>query len=327
MNRVTTSVLNTVAASAADIVVSNGTLSITGCPSMQYEFMKSAGNGLVVSLYPTPYVTEVIPTAAANTTYTLLLTQYVMPAGRIITRVLSYTTPAAGATATSICDFLRLQLASYTDIQITGSGTSSLILTGSLTSPLFTAVNTSTATMSVTSSMPSKAVSAISNAAPRVATVVSTTNWFTGMTVTIAGTATTNIDGVYRITIKSANTFELDGTTASGAVTGAGITATLVAQVSRGQYSDLLAAGVVGATAGSTYSQVPLVFGDESGLDSNLNQPSQPINRHTPYVFEGVYGAASATNFAAFKVRMGEVLNAYVSGGTTSDPALIAIQH
>jgi hypothetical protein len=319
---------------------------------MQYEFIKNAGNGLVPSLLPTALILEVTPTVAANTTYTLLLTQYVMPAGRIITRVLSYTTPAAGATATSICDFLRLQLASYTDIQITGSGTATLILTASSASPLFTVVNTSTATMTVVSYMPF-ATTAIRGGAttlvingtvttilPNVITslagtttvTLTSTNHglITGQSVTISGSWTGTMNGVSggatasitaRFRQTTANAGTLDGILGAGGLAINTATVTVAPQVSRGQYTDLLAANVTGGTAGLTYSQVPFTFGDESGLDSNLNQPSQPINRHTLYVNE------ADPDFAAFNTRMNEVLNAYVSGGTTSDPALIAVQH
>lgn len=325
MNRVTTSVLNAVAPTAADIVVSNGALNITTCPSMQYEFIKTAGNGLVPSLLPTALILEVTPTAAPGITYTLLLTQYVMPAGRIITRVLSYTTPTAGATPTSICDFLRLQLASYTDIQIAGSGTATLVLTGSLTSPIFTAVNTSTATMTVANIMSTAAVASNTTATPTVITTSAAHGFVVGQVLTLSGATVGKIaNGTYVVASTPLGTTltlqTLSGFPLGGVATTTG-TLTLNAQVSRGQYSDLLTAGVSGAVAGNTYSQVPFTFGDESGLDSNLNQPSQPINRHTLYVSE------ADPDFAAFKTRMNEVLNAYVSGGTTSDPALIAVQH
>ena len=325
MNRVTTSVLNTLAATAGDISVSDRSLNITGCPSMNYAQMKTAGSGLVKSLLATPLVWVVTPTNAANSTYTLQITQYVASAGHIITRVLSYTTPASGSTATTICDFLRLQLATYTDIEVTGSGTATLILTGSSTSCIFTVTNTSTATMTIASGMATGTWASNSTATPTSFVTAAPHTWLVGQTITITATTPLKVvDGTYRIATVGATTFTLEtvnGAPLAGTATTAG-TFVLVAQVGSGSYTDLVALGVTGATAGATYASIPFVFADGSGLDSNLNQATYPINMHTLYVDD------TATNYQAFSDRIAEVLGAFpASGSTYPDPELVAVPH
>lgn len=326
MNRVTSSVLNSVAATAGDISVSDGSLSITGCPTMQYSLIKSAGQGLVLSLLATPQVYTVTPTAANNTTYTLQITQYVASAGHIITRVLSYTSLASGSTATTICNFLRLQLAAYTDIEITGSGTATLILTASSDSPIFTVTNTSAATMTIASSMLTASIQSNTTGTPSVITTTAAHGMVVGQTVTLTSLNQTKlVDGTYRIaTVPNVDEMTLtdnNGVPLTGTATTTG-TLTLVAQVSRGSYADLVAAGVSGATSGNTYAQIPFTFADGSGQDSNLNQVTYPLNIHTLYVYEG------DADFANFRTRMVEVLNAFPSGGSTfPDPELVAVRH
>lgn len=325
MNRVTTSVLNSVAG-VGDISVSDRILSITGCPSMEYPLIKSAGTGLVMSLLATPQIWVVTPTNAANTTYTLRIEQYVPSAGHIITRVLSYTTPSSGSTATTICDFLRLQLAAYTDIEITGSGTATLILTASSDSPLFTVTNTSSATMTIASGMATASVASNTTATPSVITCSANHGFSVGQTVTLASNNNGLLaSGTYRIRSTPAlDTMTLEtnnGVPLAGTATTTG-TLTLVPQFSKGSYDDLVALGVTGATSGNTYAQIPFTFADGSGLDSNLNQITYPLNLHTLYVYEG------DADFSNFRTRMIEVLNSFPSGGSTyPDPELVAVKH
>lgn len=68
---------------------------------------------------------------------------------------------------------------------------------------------------------------------------------------------------------------------------------------SRGTYADLVAAGVTGATAGATYSQIPITFVELEGSLMGNTESSQ--NKHTLYVQEGV------ANFAAFYKNYGSV--------------------
>jgi hypothetical protein len=129
-----------VQAVAADIVLNNHILSITGCPSMDYRKINRTP-GFVASVAEVLQVTEYTPVANNETTYSLVITQYVQSIGRLVQRTLTYVTPSAGATATSICDAFRAQLLTLTDLKLTGSGAATLILTAQTGAAVFTAQN------------------------------------------------------------------------------------------------------------------------------------------------------------------------------------------
>jgi len=228
----TYSILETLASSAADISVSNHMLSITGCPSMDFRSLTSTAWTAPVA--ETLQITTVTPTVANSTYYELTITQFVN--GQYNVQKVFHTTPSSGATATTICDALRAQLATYSNIKITGSGTTTFIMTAQAGYPIFTAVSTGAGTLGVVTGTP----------------------------------------GVHSV----------------------------------GTYADLVAAGVTTAVSGHTYYQVAFTYvkQHEGLLNGNL---STDTNVHTLYVY------ASASNFSAFNTRMGEVLNAYPSGGST----------
>lgn len=101
-------------------------------------------------------VTTITPTVAANTNYSINITQIVNGGAQSIT--LNYTTPGAGATATSICNEWRTQFNLVANnFNITASGTSTLILSGSVSIPSTFTVN------QVFPSAPSGTISIINN--------------------------------------------------------------------------------------------------------------------------------------------------------------------
>lgn len=317
--RNTYSVLSTIQATAADISVVEHVLSITGCPSMDYRRIENVGNKFVESLDENPQIRTVTFTAAASTLYQIAIQQFVKSAGKTFTEILSYTTAAAGDTANTICNAMRSQLASLSTIQITGSGTATLILTAKDGSPLFTITNISPATTTQATSMWTATVTAATNATPVVATVGAVdASIVVGSTVTVTGgTTNTGVNGTFRVSAVTGTTITLEGSVGNGTYDASSATIVGVAQVARGQGADLIAAGVTTAVSGSRYSQVPFTYVNRVG--ALMGNTESEVDTHTLYVLE------TATNYAAFSTRIGEVINAFVASGTTSDPKLIAL--
>jgi len=329
----------TLQASAADISLSNHVLSITGVTPMDYRKINSATGGIWPnSLVEVDQVYTITPVAANSTEFGLSIQQFV-PAhattnqyfggvdygpgfgngqlsglGRLVTEQLYHTTPATGATATTICDAWRTQLALLQDVQITGSGTSTLILTANSRNPLFfvtattpgiTIVNTTSAPIAIVSS---------TDATPIVVTTAAST-YVVGQTVTVAGHATnTNANGTWRVSATNGTTtVTLQGSTATGGGAG-GATGTVVrpAQASKGYSQDLLNAGITPSlvTDGAYYSQTVFDY-NALAISGAAANTVESRNTSTLYVNE------SATNFADFATRMNEILNAYPAGGST----------
>lgn len=132
------SLLNTVTALGADLNIStDGNTYLTGLP-----FAIPSANIQSVSVQaPVTAVAGVItvtPTAVASTTYTITVSGSNTLSGSLTPVVLSYTTAASGDTATTICDAFRAQLALVRNFSVVGSGTTTLILTGSTTADMGT---------------------------------------------------------------------------------------------------------------------------------------------------------------------------------------------
>lgn len=129
-------VMDTLQAAGADFVVDKRYLKI-GNPAQivcEYPLIVPGATTLTPSVDGTAQVTTLTPTAVANTTYTFSVQQWnpALNGGSFMFRQYSYTTAASGDTATTICNAFRTQLAADTAqgvIQITGSGSSTLIMT------------------------------------------------------------------------------------------------------------------------------------------------------------------------------------------------------
>lgn len=156
----TYSLINTVAASAADISYSNKTLTISvdngTFPAMVYENVKSVTK--VTGVAETSQVTNVTFTAANSTTYEFVITQSVgAPNGAPATYIATYTSISSGATEQQIVDAMVNQINAQTGstgIQITASdgGASTITLTAQTGYPFFTAtaIQNTTVSASVT---------------------------------------------------------------------------------------------------------------------------------------------------------------------------------
>lgn len=317
--RTTTSVLSTIQAAFADIVTLGHKLSITGCPTMDYRTIQAMLPQ--ASLVEQLQVTIVTPIASNSTTYRLVISQFVPALGHFVTFPLVYTTNSIGDTATTICNAFRAELLSQTAIQITGSGTTTLILTAITGSPLFTVTNIEpvSTTVDITTGMAGVAIASNTTASPSVITSVAH-GLSTGNVITIVSVDNTKLaSGTYRVTSTGANTYtlaSLDGTVPLAGTATTTATVQKVAQFSAGQGAALIASGITAASTGHTYTQWAFVHVDLDGTLMGNTESSQ--SKHTLYVDEGV------ANFAAFESRMVEVEHAFAPSTTVSDPELIS---
>ncbi len=342
MLRTSYSVLSTIAASAADIVQSQGYLSITGCPSMKYSQIYNAGFGYTVKLAEVLGSITVTPTVAVGTPSTLVITQYVGSLGKVVTEVLSYT-PVTGDTATTVCNAWRAQLALYNDLKVTGSGTATFIIAANATTvansnrSAIIGVASTSGSNSVAQTQAAFAITGVTVATETLLLTGTTTGAVAGGIISVSGVAgATNVNGTFIIGTVVASTsiglknYYTGANIAQGAAWSSGgfwvlgsvpYTASTTMQTqggqSRGQYWDLVAVGVDATllTAGKTYNQAIFQYGSREGGAITTSS----INQHILYVQD------DSTNFAAFATRIGEVMNDFVASATTADPLNAAI--
>jgi hypothetical protein len=139
--------------SASDVSLNNHQLSITGAPNVDFRKIENANGGLQASVTEVPAVWTITPSVGNNTFYQLVINQFVPAIGGTITHTLSYTSDST-ATATEICDALRAELKLYTDLNIVGSGTTTLVLTAEAGSPLFTVTSSVGSLLGVVNTTP-----------------------------------------------------------------------------------------------------------------------------------------------------------------------------
>lgn len=321
--RNTWSILSTIQASAADLSVANHQLSITGCPTVDTRTMQNWGDGLDSSLTEVVQITTVTPTAANSTAFELSVRQYLPAINQWITVPLKYTTAVSGDTATTICNAWRSQLV-LSNLEITGTGTSTLILTGNAGYPLFTVTNITPTSTTQSSAQAGVAIASSTTVSTGYLGAVFTATahgQVSGDVVTLS--AVSNVTaGTYRVVKIDANTYYLrsvDGQVPVYTTGSATATVAKVAQYARGTYAQLTAVGVDTATAGSTYAQLPMTYNSQVG--SLLGNVSVEQNKHTLYILE------SATNYEDLRVRIVEAGKAYASGATVSDPEFLAMSN
>jgi len=132
----------TVQAVHADLVVANHILTLTGCPPLDVRLIESMK--VTASNAETAGVWTITPTNAASSNFEITITQFVFAYGTTETVTLSVNTLASGSSATTICDEWRAQLANYTNLSVTATGTATLVLTTKANSPLMKVTQTST---------------------------------------------------------------------------------------------------------------------------------------------------------------------------------------
>jgi len=139
----------------SDLVVANHILTLTGCPPLDVRLIESMK--VTASNAEQPAIWTVTPTSvAASTNYEITLTQFVFAYGTTETVTLSVNTLASGASATSVCDEWKAQLANYTNLSVTvnATGAGTFVVTTVANSPMLYVKQTGTGsaigTMTVT---------------------------------------------------------------------------------------------------------------------------------------------------------------------------------
>ncbi len=122
-------ILDSVQGTSLDTSLVNGVFTL-GSFSCNYRDITKAV--ITASVAGTAQVTTLTPTAANSSTYEFTIQQYHFATGQYYYFNMSYTTPASGGTATTIGDAFRAAIAAQKaagSLAITGSGTSTIILT------------------------------------------------------------------------------------------------------------------------------------------------------------------------------------------------------
>lgn len=328
----TYSVLNTVAATAGDISLSARILNVaitstTGTPGfpsgLKYPNIDSIQ--VIPSLVETVMVKTVTYTAAANTTYSLTITQSIN--GVSYSFPIIYNSDAGGVDAT-IATALKTAINANSSIHgVVASGTvSPLTLTAQTGTPLFTATNVSNTT--IAASMAGVSIASCTAATPTVCTCGAVHGLLTGNTITITSADDAKLaSGTYRVGVLSTTTFHLWNSYGDAIAASATTTATVVkvAQVAQGQGATLAANGITGATSGTDYTQYVYGYNISGGVQMGTAVLNGG-NTHILYVNEGVTATVDkGTNFSNFDQRMREVASNFVAANTTADPQSLAV--
>jgi hypothetical protein len=326
MQVITNTVLNTIAASAADIVLNNHQLSVTGTPTM--DFRKIEEVNTLPALNELLAIATVTPTAADSTVFTINIRQYV--GGKLVVVPISYTTAATGDTATTICNAYRAMInanaiAAGGQLQVTTSGTATLIITALTGSPLLTVTSgAGTNAVAYTVSGKTAFTGGTSVAATGVFTKAShglavgdtiSITASTSSTYSLYGSTVTVPFSVVVNTVPSSSTFTVRGLTIT--TDGTGIGATAVAQPAQGTGASLITAGVTDAVSGTNYYLYKFTYGDNNKLKGGNVGEDHPKQVN-------LYVSQSATNFAAFDAQM-ILTQAAVTSGTTANAETVAL--
>lgn len=324
----TNSVLNTVAASAADISMLARKLNVaitstTGAgtfPTMRYSLIESAQ--VLKSLIETANNYKFSYTAADNTDYSFTVIQTVN--GKPVQFTAELLNSGVGATATTIGNALVAKFnGAGMNVTCTHTGTNAYVtVVGNAGSPLFVGLSGTNVTAALNQAGVS--IASCTAATPTVCTTGSAHGLVVGNTITITSADDTKLaSGTYRVrTIPSSTTFTMANPDTGVVITASATTTAtvvIVAQAGRGQGADLAAAGVSGAASGTQYSSYIFTYGfDTPGAGNTLSRSAGSI--HTLYVAEGTSSTSPTTNFGNFDVRMREIYNDFVASATTADP-------
>lgn len=324
-------ILNTIAAAHADLTLVNRIVHLAN--------WDPAGNAWIDMVYPDievlperpvilPSLHEIVEkqtftfVAANDTDYSFVINQQ-QPDGSTIAFPIKVHSAVTGATAATIATQINYAISSKAGagLEVTSSGGGTVItIIANAGYPIFTISNAVNGTVASAAAM-TTAFASSTDATPTVVTsaahglTTGDTLIFTGGTAgspinVAAGTAR-------RITVINANTFSVAGTTATGTPDAAGGTFLRVAQASRGQGTDLTAAGILGAVAADSYSQCTYRFNLPDTMSFDMSR--KRTFSQTLWVNE------DATNFAAFNTYWDELNNGYNAGAVTTDPDTIGV--
>lgn len=227
-----------------NLSLENHILTVVGAKPMDFRKIISVGAGYLLPVAETAGVITLTNSGAASTAFSFELRQYRPDLNMWVSNRFSHTSPATGATTTTVSNALRDAVNADPAFKVTTSGGATAILTADAGFPLIFATS------------------------------------FSGAALTVAATT----PGV----------------------------------ASRGTADDLLRAGVAAGdvAAGATYAQIKFDFEGDQNHDYLINAV---VQSQIVYVTQGI------ANLAAFETYMGEVLQAFPSGLTTSDPEALAL--
>lgn len=315
----------TPAASAADVILSNSLIRITGAPAVNIkEATLSQFNDPITEMRDQWVLTPTQATASGQV-YSFVVTQFVRPLGRTVIKTFSYTSTGASDTATIISNRLRAIIVADLELALTVTGGATLtilantnssdlnitlIQTGAGLTTSNAVVNTAGSTVTISNA------TALAQAGTGVAGVVTvtanSTNLAAGMLVnyTLSGTdSITLADGTVlasgavlpvRVANVSGTAFDFGPSTDSNiesitiGATGAR-TLTVSPAYPRGSAVEVASRGITGTVAGTVYGEVRINW-----LETPANGGGPAIAR-THSVF--VDSTTNATNYANFRTR------------------------
>lgn len=317
--------LDTLAASGADVIFNNHILQVTGSP--QIDFRKIEAVQLIPPTNELLQVQTVTPTAANSTTFSIFIQQVVN--GRLIGRVFSYDTAASGDTATTICNAWRSAINLDSSVQITATGTATLILTAKTGFPLFSVTSLSGAN-SIAATVSGKSAFTGGTFTASTATFgVTSHGYAVGDTVSITAATTTVFSvngtavslpftGVVN-TVANANSFTLYGVT--GSADGTAVAGSPLAAPAVGTGTLLNQLSFAGGTAANNYFQYVFQYSDNNVV-GNATFEGHP-RRH--YMLINV-GSSNYNGSGNFDQKMRAALaDVTTFGGSTASPEATAI--
>ena len=314
-----------VIAGAADIALSKGILSITNLPDIKFTLIKRS-DGLLPSLIEQRQIIDVSYSINNNTEYSFVVSQRIN--GVLLSQSVKFLSDA-NATDAEIAKALVDSFNNSIGVGSLRDGGMRRVASGTVTPITFTAdarydnddkivgepLMSITAGENVTVTDNQDDITAalqsgnITNAAPRVVTATAH-GLVTGSTIVIAlatGAGAADVNKTHRVTFLTANTFELDGTTATGTVVVGSATGIEVAQRSRGAIGDLKADGILASdiSASVAYSQVDFRFAREA---QSLMGAKRDINELRARLYVSAHSTitpfAPTSNFAAFETEL-----------------------
>ena len=328
-------VLNTVAASSADLSVANGFVSIS---TSRFRRKDVADNAIALGyfLVETAESKNVyVATPVAGTEYRFVIEQE--QDGEVKEIFVTYTPSTAtgasfatGLTAAVQAKITGGQLKATASAYNTGS-LYGVTIVGATGYPVFRVLQTNPSTLTVSSNLASGTSSGNLSASGTTLTLAqgTTTAFAVGQTVKLSGwTGSAVINGrtaaqgvelrVSVVTASTSLTFICD--TISGSISAATADYEILAQAQQGSGSSLIT--LFGSDKGIVSTNVYHIV-NVYGLDSSNGNSSYTKN---PVPFQKVYlinSTASAANALALMVRIGQVKNWLASGGSF-DPALLS---
>lgn len=325
-------VLNTVAASHADLVLSAGTISLTGMSApIVFAGIKRPSLGVQASLHETVQSYTLSWTLANSTNYSFIVTQKV---DGILQTYTFYYTSQTTATNAQIAAAVTSTIGKLVNFHLTASYTSgtSLTITAVASSSTVTAAPLFTLTalegFTVAGNMAGVAIASNTTATPSVITSVGH-GLVTGDVITIVSADEAKlVSGTYRVLYISANTYSLaskDGQTPLAGTSTTTATVTKVAQYARGSGQDLVNAGVTNASASYNYGTLTLDF--QTAVTSATGDVARSQTNTLVYYIQQSLVASpytATTNASTLVTAVQETLHDYVIGGTTAEPILSA---